>query len=82
MGELYLGQENVLSTKLAQTCVITNNLTVLRVQVKVKLANRNRFLPDNNSYTWSSTTDTDLLAIKEEETVFSIFASKWNNQPQ
>lgn len=82
MGELYLGQENVLSTKLAQTCVITNNLTVLRVQVKVKLANRNRFLPDNNSYTWSSTTDTDLLAIKVEETVFSIFASKWNNQPQ
>lgn len=51
MGELYLGQENILSTKLEQMCVITNNLAVLMVQVKVKLANRKHFLPDNNSYT-------------------------------
>lgn len=63
-------------------CVITNNLTVLTVQVKVKLANRNHFLPDNISYTWSTTSDTDLLATKVEETVFSIPASKWKNQPQ
>lgn len=51
MEELYLGQENILSTKLEQICVITNNLTVLLVQVKGKLANRNHFLPDSNSYT-------------------------------
>lgn len=59
MEELYLGQENILSTKLEQICVITNNLTALLVQVKGKLANRNHFLPDNNSYTRSSTPDTD-----------------------
>lgn len=84
MGELYLGQENILSTKLEQMCVITNNLAVLMVQVKVKLANRKHFLPDNNSYTWSSTSDTDAdqLAIKVEETVFSIPVSKRNNQAQ
>lgn len=84
MGELYLGQENILSTKLEQMCVITNNLAVLMVQVKVKLANRKHFLPDNNSYTWSSTPDThaDQLAIKVEERVFSIPVSKRNNQPQ
>lgn len=67
MGELYLGQENILSTKQEQMCVITNNLTVLTVQGKVKPANRNHFLPDNNSYTWSSTPDTDLLATKMEK---------------
>lgn len=72
MGELYLGQENIFCTKLEQMSAITNNLTVLTVQVKVKLANRNHFLPDNNSYPWSSTADTDLLATKVEETVFSI----------
>lgn len=84
MGELYLGQENILSTKLEQMCVITNNLAVLMVQVKVKLANRKHFLPDNNSYTWSSTPDTDAdqLAIKVEERVFSIPVSKQNNQAQ
>lgn len=84
MGELYLGQENILSTKLEQMCVITNNLAVLMVQVKVKLANRKHFLPDNNSYTWSSTPDIDAdqLAIKVEETVFSIPVSKQNNQAQ
>lgn len=84
MGELYLGQENILSTKLEQMCVITNNLAVLMVQVKVKLANRKHFLPDNNSYTWPSTPDTDAdqLAIKVEERVFSIPVSKRNNQPQ
>lgn len=72
MGELYLGQENILSTKLEQMCVITKNLTVLMVQVKVKLANRKHFLPDNNSYTWSSTPDTDTnqLAIKVEKNQF------------
>lgn len=82
MGELYLGQENILSTKLEQMCVITKNLTVLMVQVKVKLANRKHFLPDNNSYTWSSTpdTDTDQLAIKvEKKNSFSIPVSKWIN---
>lgn len=51
MGETEMGQENVLQcTRLEQMC-ITNNLTVLIVQVKVKLAGRNHFLPDdNNSY--------------------------------
>lgn len=51
MEQLHLGQENILSTKLEQICVITNNLTVLMVQVKGKLATRNHFLPDNSSYT-------------------------------
>lgn len=82
MGELYLGQENIFSTKLEQMSVITHKLTVLTVQVKVKLANRNHFLPDNSSHPWSSTAHTHLLATKVGETVFSIPASKWNNLPQ
>lgn len=44
MGELSLGQENIFSTKLEEMSVITNKLTVLTVQVKAELANRNHFL--------------------------------------
>lgn len=36
--------------RLEQMCIITNNLTVLMVRVKVKLASRNHFPPGNNSY--------------------------------
>lgn len=44
-----MGQKNILQcTRLEQMSIITNNLTVLLVQVKVNLASRNHFLPDTN----------------------------------